>query len=76
MMKCFPCPHVHSAAEVAEILNCTERWLLSRVRNGSFPGRKIGGAIRFSHDDIDSILEACAVASPQSHLRVVPTFTR
>lgn len=51
----------YSVAELVEILGCcSERWVVKRVRNGTFPARKIGRDIRFTERDIEAILEACA----------------
>lgn len=51
----------YSVAEVCEMLGSTERWLVTRVRNGTFPGRKIVRDIRFTEGDIATILDACVV---------------
>jgi len=51
----------YSVAEVCEILGCaSERWLVKRVRNGTFPARKIVRDIRFTEGDVQAILNACA----------------
>lgn len=42
--------------EVAEYLKLTERTVWRRVVDGTFPAIKIGGAVRFSRDDIDAAL--------------------
>lgn len=55
MMKTF------SLAEVCEILGCvSERWVVKRVRNGTFPARKVNRDIRFTEDDVRAVLNACA----------------
>ena len=50
----------YSVSEVCEMINCdSERWLVNRVRNGTFPARKINRSIVFTEDDIKAILDAC-----------------
>lgn len=54
-------PHTHSIAEACALLGCeSEDWLVDRVRNATFPARKIVRRIRFSDDDIAGIIAACA----------------
>lgn len=51
----------YSVAEVCEIIGCvSERWLITRVRTGVFPARKIVREIRFTEADVQTILNACA----------------
>ena len=50
----------YSVEELCAILGCTsERWVLKRVRNGTFPARKIVRDIRFTEADVQAILNAC-----------------
>ncbi|MGB8208600.1 MAG: hypothetical protein WCF69_13485 [Mycobacterium sp.] len=48
------------ACAAAEI-GCTERWLADQVRARKFPARKIARRLMFTEEDIDAILEICAV---------------
>lgn len=61
-MSCPAGPHTHSIAEVCELIGCdSQDWLIDRVRNGTFPARRIVRALRFSDADIEAIIEGCAV---------------
>lgn len=74
-INCPAGPHTHSLAETCALLGCdSESWLIKRVRNGTFPGHKIVRDIRFSDQDIEQILDLCAV-SAQRPLQLVE-FTR
>jgi Helix-turn-helix domain len=56
-------PRLYSVAEVCELLQCdSEDWLVDRVRSGEFPARRVCRHLRFSVDDIENIIGACAVA--------------
>lgn len=56
-------PRLYSVAEVCELLQCdSEDWLRDRVRSGAFPARRVCRHLRFSVDDIENIIKACAVA--------------
>jgi hypothetical protein len=73
MPICPPGPHTHSVAEACALLGCSSPdWLVDRVRNGTFPARKIVRELRFSDGDIARIIEVCAV---QSGIGVVPELT-
>jgi hypothetical protein len=75
-MTCPVGPHTHSVSEVCALLGCdSEDWLIDRVRNGAFPGRKIVRQLRFSDDDIRGIIEACAVQSRAVREVPMPTPT-
>ena len=51
----------YSVSELCEIMGCeSERWVIKRVRNGTFPARKIVRDIRFTEADVNTILEICA----------------
>lgn len=51
----------YSVSEACEIIGCgSERWLIKRVRNGTFPARMVVRDIRFTEGDIATILDACA----------------
>ncbi len=51
----------YSLAEVREIVGApSERWVVKRVRNGTFPARKVGRDVRFTEGDVTAILDACA----------------
>lgn len=59
---CPAAPHTHSLAEVCQLIGCeSEDWLTDRVRNGTFPARRIVRQLRFSDDDIARIIETCAI---------------
>jgi hypothetical protein len=56
-------PRLYSIAEVCELLQCdSEDWIKDRVRSGEFPARRVCRHLRFSVDDIENIIGACAVA--------------
>jgi Helix-turn-helix domain len=56
-------PRLYSVAEVCELLQCdSEDWLKDRVRSGKFPARRVCRHLRFSVDDIENIIAACAEA--------------
>jgi hypothetical protein len=75
MPTCPSGPHTHSLAEACALIGCeSEDWLIDRVRNGTFPGRKIVRQLRFSDDDIAKIIEACAV-QPKTVKQFVPELT-
>ncbi|WP_133259214.1 hypothetical protein [Mycobacterium colombiense] len=60
--SCPAGPHTHSLSEACILIGCeSEDWLVDRVRNGTFPARKIVRQLRFSDDDIARIIETCAV---------------
>lgn len=60
--KQLEAPRLYSLAEVCELLQCdSEDWLKDRVRSGLFPARRVCRHLRFSVNDIERIIEACAV---------------
>jgi len=66
-MSCPAGPHTHSIAEVCELIGCdSQDWLIDRVRNGTFPARRIVRQLRFSDADIEAIIAACAVIPRQA----------
>ena len=68
-------PRLYSVAEVCELLQCdSEDWLKDRVRSGEFPARRVCRHLRFSVDDIESIIGACAVTRDDD--LPVPTSSR
>lgn len=75
---CPAAPHTHSVEEVCELIGCESAdWLIDRVRNGTFPARRIVRQLRFSDDDIRGIIEACAVAARSGVVEpLVPTSRR
>lgn len=55
-------PHTHSLEEACALIGCeSQDWLVDRVRNGTFPGRRVVRQLRFSDADIAAIIDACAV---------------
>lgn len=61
-VDCPPGPHTHSITDVCTLLGCdSEDWIIDRVRNGTFPGRKIVREVRFSDADITKIIDACEI---------------
>lgn len=55
-------PRLHPAAEVAEALGQSERYVLDRARSGAWPHRKgARGAVLFSNEDYLQVLELIAV---------------
>lgn len=66
---------LRSVAETCHLLACeSEDWFLDRVRNGTFPARRVVRQLRFSDADIAAIIEACAVDPRQPEPRL-PTPT-
>lgn len=54
-------PRLYSVGEVCELLQCdSEDWIKDRVRSGAFPARRVCRHLRFSVDDIENIIAACA----------------
>jgi Helix-turn-helix domain len=54
-------PRLYSVAEVCELIQCdSESWLTDRVRSGHFPARRVCRHLRFSVNDIENIIAACA----------------
>ena len=50
----------YSVDEVCEIIHCdSPRWLITRVRQGVFPARKINRQMVFTESDVEAILDAC-----------------
>lgn len=50
----------YSVAEAADVLKVTEPWYAKRLRDGEFPGHKIGRQWRLTQDDIRQALELTA----------------
>jgi hypothetical protein len=51
----------YSTAEAAELIGApSERWLIERLRSGTFRGRKIGRHWRLTEQDIADALDVCA----------------
>jgi hypothetical protein len=48
-------------ATVAGLLSHSEKWLSDQLRAGRFPARRIGRKWAFAKEDLDAILELCAV---------------
>lgn len=72
-VHCPAGPHTHSVAEVCALIGCeSEDWLVDRVRNGTFPGRKIVRQLRFGDVDIKAIIEVCAVRPKSSDALSLP----
>jgi len=66
-MSCPAGPHTHSIAEVCELIGCdSQDWLIDRVRNGTFPARRIVRQLRFSDSDIEAVIAVCAVIPRQA----------
>ena len=64
----------YSVSEVCEMISCdSERWLITRVRKGIFPARKINRHIVFTEDDVKAILDAC-LFKPEASLKVKDVF--
>lgn len=53
----------------------SEDWLIDRVRDGTFPARKIVRQLRFTDADIDAILTACAYATRHGTEPSIPQLT-
>jgi hypothetical protein len=54
-------PLVYELKQAAVKLGKSERWLADKLRDGRFPGRKIGRTWKLTSDDLDEILRLCAV---------------
>ena len=49
-----------SPREAAQLLGCSERWLIEQLRANRLPGRKIGRHWRLTDEDIENALALCA----------------
>lgn len=49
-----------TATAVERIGGPSEEWLITKLRSGAFPGRKIGRHWRLTEVDIQEILEICS----------------
>jgi hypothetical protein len=60
----------YSTAEAAELIGApSERWLIERLRDGTFPGRGIGRHWRITDQDITDALDVCANDFPRHQHR-------
>ena len=50
----------HSAAEVADYLGCSERWLIEQLRSNRLPGRRVARHWRMTDQDVQDALDICA----------------
>jgi hypothetical protein len=75
VIQCPEAPHTHSVAEVCNFIGCaSEDWFLDRVRAGTFPSRRVVRELRFTHEDMNAILDACTNAAPRTATALpVPT---
>jgi excisionase family DNA binding protein len=67
-----PLMTLDDAAKVLAISSCTLR---RKVARGEVPHKRIGGAIRFSEQDLNEYLERCQVGTrgaPEPKLRIGP----
>lgn len=72
-VDCPPGPHTHSITDACTLIGCdSEDWIIDRVRNGTFPGRKIVRQVRFSDADISSIIDLCAISARAESAPVLP----
>lgn len=68
-------PRLHTAAEVAEALGCTEHYVLVQCRAERWPHRKLArGAKAFTDDDYARVLELIAAKTRDQAPR--PLLTR
>lgn len=66
----------YSVSEACELIGCSsERWLVKRVRNGTFPARKVVRDIRFTENDIEVILNQCAFVPTQNEVPFMPELS-
>lgn len=76
----YTLPRLHSAAEVAEALGMTERYVTEKARNGEWPHRKgPRGVALFSDEDYRQVLELIAapvVAQAEPRLSWAPRSGR
>ena len=64
MPTCPSAPHTHSLSDACLLIGCeSEDWLIDRVRNGTFPARRMVRQLRFSDADLQAIIDACEVQS-------------
>jgi excisionase family DNA binding protein len=54
-------PILFDPDEAAELLHVSRRWLLSQLRSGALPARKIAGRWMLSLADLDEIVQMSAV---------------
>lgn len=52
---------LHTVAEAAEQLQCTEDWLLKKLRARAVPGRKRGRTWMMAPADIEAAIESMAM---------------
>jgi hypothetical protein len=55
-------PLVYDLNEAAIKLGKSERWLADKLRLHQFPGRKVGRTWKLTPDDLDEIIQLCAVS--------------
>ena len=56
-----------TAREVAEVLNCSQSFVLERARSGELIGCRMGRLWRFSREAVDNYIGLCEVRpSPKS----------
>jgi excisionase family DNA binding protein len=48
-----------STHEAAQLLGCSERWLIEKLRDNRLPGRKLGRHWRLTDQDIEDALALC-----------------
>ena len=69
MRSCMQCvyhqrmtiPRLHTPAEAAPLVGCTENWLRDKARIKAIPHHRPGGKIMFTDDDVEEIIRTCAV---------------
>ena len=66
----------YSVSEVCEMISCdSERWLITRVRKGIFPARKINRQFVFTESDVEEILKACVFKPDAADFSFVPELS-
>jgi hypothetical protein len=55
-------PLVYDLDEASAKLGKSERWLADKLRARRFPGRKVGRTWKLTQDDLDEIIQLCAIA--------------
>lgn len=53
-----------TAADAAEYLRRTPRWVTDAARSGVIPARKVGASWRFTEGDLDAYLDAARNVEP------------
>lgn len=65
-------PQLHSAADVAQALGCSEWWVKEQARRGRIPFTKPGGSYRFTAEHFAEIMRIFESRPTESSAAAVP----